>query len=345
MFDFLRDFGKSEEEKRQEALSAYLDNALTSAEKERFEQLLASDEALRASLEEQRLIQASMRRLPRLRAPRNFTLDPALFGRPMPSTSERLYPILRTATAVVAVLFVVVLVLEFLPSDGGEDGQPLAFSTEAQMEAEEAPAAAEAPAEEAPAAAFIEEQEVEITREVETVVRDEAASEVEADIPAEAPAEEMVEEEAAQEPEPAADAEAAPAEEPAAEMPPVEDEGLAAAPEAESATGQAAEAPFRTEATTAAGRMVEMATGTPMAQEAPLAATDAVAGQPTPGPAASPAAPESDDLADDGAAEDAPSPRTEIRLTSNQIVTIILGLGLLILIVATLLLRRSRRIG
>ena len=92
--------------------------------------------------------------------------------------------------------------------------------------------------------------------------------------------------------------------------------------------------------------MVEMATGTPMAQEAPLAATDAVPGQPTPGLAASPAAPESDDLAADGAAEDAPSPRTEIRLTSNQIVTIILGLGLLILIVATLLLRRrSRRIG
>ena len=64
MFDFLRDFGKSEEEKRQEALTAYLDDALTPAEKEHFEHLLATDEALQASLEEQRLIQATMRRLP-----------------------------------------------------------------------------------------------------------------------------------------------------------------------------------------------------------------------------------------------------------------------------------------
>ena len=75
MFDFLRDFGKSEEEKRQEALTAYLDDVLTPAERERFEQLLASDEALRASLEEQRLIQASMRRLPRVRAPRRNARD------------------------------------------------------------------------------------------------------------------------------------------------------------------------------------------------------------------------------------------------------------------------------
>ena len=70
------------EEKRQEALTAYLDGALTPAERKRFERLLASDRALRASLEEQRLIKASLRRLPRMRAPRNFTLDPARYGRP-----------------------------------------------------------------------------------------------------------------------------------------------------------------------------------------------------------------------------------------------------------------------
>ena len=52
MFDFLRDLRKTEGEKRQEAMSAYLDDALTPAERERFERLLAEDEGLRASLED-----------------------------------------------------------------------------------------------------------------------------------------------------------------------------------------------------------------------------------------------------------------------------------------------------
>ncbi|HSG17477.1 MAG TPA: hypothetical protein VLE70_14285 [Anaerolineae bacterium] len=341
MFDFLRDFGKSEEEKRQEALSAYLDNALTPAETERFEQLLASDEALQASLEEQQHIQASIHRLPRMRAPRNFTLDPALYGRPMPATADRLYPILRTATAVVAVLFAIVLVLDFLPigDEAGDAGQPLAISTESQIAAEEAPAAAEAPVEEAPAAALIEQAEVEITLEVE--------------MPAEAPAEEMAAEEAAQAPEPAVEGEAAglgtPSGEAPAEAAPVlepsfADEGLAdAAPEAESAGEEIAEAPLQPQATTAAGRAVERATLTAADQELPPVGDEDTTTQQTPAPRASPAAPESDDLATDGASDEAPGPKTETTLTSNQIVTIILGLGLLVLFVATLLLRRRSR--
>jgi len=111
MFDFLRDLRKSDEDKRQEALTAYLDDALTPGENERFEQRLAADEDLYASLEEQRLIRASMRRLPRLRAPRNFTLDPASYGRPVSSSAYTFYPIVRAATAIVAILFVLVLVL------------------------------------------------------------------------------------------------------------------------------------------------------------------------------------------------------------------------------------------
>jgi hypothetical protein len=167
MFDFLRDLRKSEEEKRQEALTAYLDGVLTPAERKRFERLLTSDEALRSSLEEQRLIRASLRRLPRMRAPRNFTLDPTAYGRPAPSTADRLYPVMRVATAVVAILFVVALVIDLAPL-GQEASQPLTEGFRSASEVAEAPAAPEEEpvleAEARPAA--IDEVVVEVTRVV-----------------------------------------------------------------------------------------------------------------------------------------------------------------------------------
>jgi hypothetical protein len=112
MFDFIRNLTKSEAEKRQETLSAYLDNALTPREKAAFEEQLRSDSALRASLEEQRLLKQNISRLPRLRAPRNFTLDPAVYGRPAPQPAIRLYPIMRTATALAAVMLIFLFSLE-----------------------------------------------------------------------------------------------------------------------------------------------------------------------------------------------------------------------------------------
>jgi anti-sigma factor RsiW len=112
MFDFLRNLRKSDEDKIQEALTAYLDGALAPSEKRNFEQRLAADEALRADLEQQRLVKANLSALPRLRAPRNFTLDPALYGRPQPA--GRLYPALRTATVLATILFVVVLSLDLI---------------------------------------------------------------------------------------------------------------------------------------------------------------------------------------------------------------------------------------
>ena len=47
MFDFVRNLGKSADEKRQERLNAYVDGALSPAARQQFEQELAQDAALR----------------------------------------------------------------------------------------------------------------------------------------------------------------------------------------------------------------------------------------------------------------------------------------------------------
>ena len=67
-----------------ELLSAYLDGALSDREQETVEQRLARDAALRATLDDLRETVALLRDLPPLQAPRNFTLDPAVYGRPIP---------------------------------------------------------------------------------------------------------------------------------------------------------------------------------------------------------------------------------------------------------------------
>lgn len=109
MFDFLRNLGRSEDEKQQEAVSAYLDNELAPADRDRFEQQLALNSSLQDELAEMQLWQQQMRDLPVRRVPRNFTLDPALYGRSQRQPLAGAYPMLRSATAVTAFLFVIAL--------------------------------------------------------------------------------------------------------------------------------------------------------------------------------------------------------------------------------------------
>jgi hypothetical protein len=117
MFDFLRNLTKTEAEKQQERVSAYLDDALTPDESAAFEEQLAADTALRASLEQQRMVKQDISQLPRLHAPRNFTLDPAVYGRPAPQPAFKLYPVMRAATALAAVMLIFLFSLEiFSPS-------------------------------------------------------------------------------------------------------------------------------------------------------------------------------------------------------------------------------------
>lgn len=106
MFDFLRNLTKSAEEKRQEAVAAYLDGALNNRERQRFEQEMAQDAALRAHVDQLLLIKQNLRRLPQRDVPRNFMLDPAAYGRPARQPWVQAYPVLRTATALAAFFFI-----------------------------------------------------------------------------------------------------------------------------------------------------------------------------------------------------------------------------------------------
>lgn len=155
MFDWLRNLLKTKDERHQERLTRYLDGSLPTAERQAFEQTLAQNPSLQADLQAQQQVKQILRQLPRQSAPRNFVLDPALYAKRQPSTAEQLYPKLRLATAVMAVLLVGVIVLDF--------GVPPANTPSAQMDAAAAPQVAQSaevtnsePAELAPYAAEAE---------------------------------------------------------------------------------------------------------------------------------------------------------------------------------------------
>ncbi|MBN1120874.1 MAG: hypothetical protein JXJ17_07325 [Anaerolineae bacterium] len=63
-------------------LNAYLDGELSTEERTAFECRLAQEPALRAELDATRVTVALMGMAERIRAPRNFTLDPARYGKP-----------------------------------------------------------------------------------------------------------------------------------------------------------------------------------------------------------------------------------------------------------------------
>ena len=121
MFDFLRNLTKSAEEKRQETVAAYLDGALNGRERQRFEQEMAQDGALRVHVQQLLLIKQSLRQLPQRSVPRNFVLDPAKYGRPARQPWVQAYPILRTATAMAAFFFIFAVVAGLFTSFGAGD--------------------------------------------------------------------------------------------------------------------------------------------------------------------------------------------------------------------------------
>jgi hypothetical protein len=90
-----------------EQLSAYLDGQLSQAEKTRLETRLQSDPALAAAFADLRQARTILRRTPRRRSPRNFTLTPKMAGIKPPV--PRLVPALSWASAAAMVLFVLTL--------------------------------------------------------------------------------------------------------------------------------------------------------------------------------------------------------------------------------------------
>lgn len=112
-------WGKTEEARRDELLSAYLDGELSQPERDRLEARLAQDAGLRAELRALREVAFAVRELPQVSAPRNFILTESMVGRrePAPAARPRMAwaaPLLTAATAVVSLLFVVVLAGELL---------------------------------------------------------------------------------------------------------------------------------------------------------------------------------------------------------------------------------------
>jgi hypothetical protein len=88
-------------------LSAFLDGQLSQADKTRLEARIQSDPALFAVLADLRQARAILRRTPKRRLPRNFTLTPRMAGIKPPV--PRLVPALSWASAVSMLLFVLTL--------------------------------------------------------------------------------------------------------------------------------------------------------------------------------------------------------------------------------------------
>ena len=95
-----------------ETLSAFLDGEISGRDQERLEARLQSDEALREYLEGLRRTRAAVRSLPVLRAPRNYYLTPEMVGQK--GTTRRLFPVLSFASALATMLFVLLLVGDFI---------------------------------------------------------------------------------------------------------------------------------------------------------------------------------------------------------------------------------------
>lgn len=122
--EFLRNWRTSGEERQEEALNAYLDDALSAGERQHLERQLAKDEQLRAQLEELRSLKQQLRQLPRLPVPRNFMLDPAVYGRPEKKLLFQPVPVLRLATALTAFFFVVAVAAELISPQFGALSSP-----------------------------------------------------------------------------------------------------------------------------------------------------------------------------------------------------------------------------
>lgn len=131
MFEFWREWRKSAEEKRQERINAFLDDALSPAERQRFEEELAADAALQAEVARLRVLKQQLRQLPSRPVPRQFMLDPAKYGRPAPRPLFQFYPVLRTATILTGIFLVIAIGLSMFQS--GAQLQGIAFQAEPEM--------------------------------------------------------------------------------------------------------------------------------------------------------------------------------------------------------------------
>ncbi|MBN2304749.1 MAG: zf-HC2 domain-containing protein [Anaerolineae bacterium] len=121
-----------------ELLSAYLDGELPDRERAALEQRLSQDHALRDLLDDLRNTVALVRDLPRLKAPRSFTLDPAVYGHQTPWW-ERLFTLhnaLQLSGALGAAAAVALIAFAVLFSSSGDTGETKEAPAAAMMESQ-----------------------------------------------------------------------------------------------------------------------------------------------------------------------------------------------------------------
>ena len=133
-------------EQRDEQLSAYLDNDLGAEERARLEAQLAADSGLRVELEALRRTVVLVRDMPPVHLPRNFILPRTAETHLQPAQAARprlawVAPLLTAATAVVSLLFVVVLAGDLLFLGDGR----MAFVPASETQFMEAPQVAMEP--------------------------------------------------------------------------------------------------------------------------------------------------------------------------------------------------------
>lgn len=115
----MRNLFKTPAERDTELLSAYLDDALSPRTRRALEARLQHEPALARQLDEMRRTQMLLRSLPKAKSPRNYTLTPqqAAAIRQLPGRTPMVDLWLRTATAVVAVMLVAVLIGQNFATD------------------------------------------------------------------------------------------------------------------------------------------------------------------------------------------------------------------------------------
>lgn len=115
-----------------ELLSAYIDDALSVAERVNLERRLAADPRLRAELEELQATTRLLRRLAPVRPPRSFTLDPATAPRPAPAF--RFNRFMQLGSGLAGLALVVLATFQLLSSAPGAVGVAPAAPAPAAIE-------------------------------------------------------------------------------------------------------------------------------------------------------------------------------------------------------------------
>ena len=126
-----------------EMLSAYLDGEISRKDRERLEARLLEDKDLSNTLKQLRRTRQVMRSLPSMRAPRNYFVTAEMVGQK--ETGSRAFPILRFASALASVLFILIFLGDMLvPRAGLMTSSKTIQVAETIMEAAE-PLVSEAP--------------------------------------------------------------------------------------------------------------------------------------------------------------------------------------------------------